>query len=113
LKLYHDEDHTQEIAAELRRRGIDAVSSHEVENDGLSDLDQFQYAERENRVMVTRNIRDYVDLPAGRINLGSVHPGLILISNKYQGNEIHDIADAIERVVQRFPEGLDGGIVFA
>ena len=112
MKLYHDEDHTQDIAVELRRRGIDAVSSHEVGNNGLVDPEQFQYAEREDRVMVTWNIRDFVDLPARWLNRGSTHPGLILIPARYQGNEIQAIADAIQRIVDLYPAGLKGGIVF-
>jgi predicted nuclease of predicted toxin-antitoxin system len=62
MKLYLDENMSSRVAQALRDRGHDAVSSHEVGNDGLSDEEQFQYATEQGRHLVTYNRRDYLVL---------------------------------------------------
>lgn len=62
MKLYLDEDMSSRVAQALRERGHNAVSSHEVGNDGLSDQEQLRYATEQGRHLVTYNRRDYLML---------------------------------------------------
>ena len=55
-----DEDITHELASALRRLGYDAVSIYDLSRTGLSDEEQFEFAQQEKRTFVTRNIRDFV-----------------------------------------------------
>lgn len=55
-----DEDITSELAAALRRLGYDAVSVYDISRTGLTDDEQFEFAQKEKRTLVTRNIRDFV-----------------------------------------------------
>ncbi len=74
-----DEDMSPQVAEGLRRRGIDAVSVHEVErgNRRISDEDQLAYAAAAGRVLFTFNRRDYQLLDALWRSRGRAHAGII------------------------------------
>jgi hypothetical protein len=44
IKLYIDEDVHKKIALSLRLKGYDVISAHEVQNQGIPDFKQLQYA---------------------------------------------------------------------
>jgi hypothetical protein len=113
VKLHLDEDLSPVIADILRRRGFDVSSAHEVGATQLSDAQQLHHATHAERVLVTRNLRDFVVLAGDYIARGQAHAGMILIPAALRGNEFATIADAIERIVTANPDGLRGAIVFA
>jgi len=106
LRLYLDEDLSPRMARMLRRRGIDAVSAHEVGNLQLSDREQLAYASREGRCLVTRNARHFMLLSQEAIRRQEPHAGIILCPPRFRGSEIPTIVAALIRVVKRYPEGL-------
>jgi predicted nuclease of predicted toxin-antitoxin system len=108
VKFYLDEDLSPRIAEDLRKRGIDALSAHDVGNVQLSDREQLAHAAREGRCLVTRNARHFVVLSQEAIARQEPHAGIILCSSSLQGFEIRAIADALARVAKRFPKGLGG-----
>ena len=113
MKLHLDEDLSPVIAEILRRRGLDVSSTHEVSTTQLSDAQQLHHAAQAERVLVTRNLRDFVVLSGEYIGRGQAHAGIILVHPVFRGNEFAEIADAIERIVAANPDGLRGAIVFA
>jgi len=50
IKLYLDEDVHKKIALSLRLKGYDVISAHEVQNQGIPDYKQLQYAISQQRV---------------------------------------------------------------
>lgn len=108
MKFYLDEDLSPRIAEGLRKRGIDALSAHDVGNVQLSDRDQLAFAGREGRCLVTRNARHFVVLSQEAIAHQEPHAGIILCPPRLRGFEIRAIADALSRLAKRFPKGLGG-----
>lgn len=108
MKFYLDEDLSPRIAESLRKKGIDAVSAHDVGNVQVSDREQLAHAAREGRCLVTRNARHFVVLSQEAIARQEPHAGIILCSPSLQGSEVRAIADALTRLAKRFPKGLGG-----
>lgn len=95
LKLLLDEDISPEIANILTARGIDATC---VRNRGYleaKDHEVLDLAFREDRILVTANVRDFLKLAQSR----ELHCGIILIED---GNlrRIEQL-EVIERVLSR------------
>jgi predicted nuclease of predicted toxin-antitoxin system len=101
-----DEDLSPRIAESLRKRGIDALSAHDVGNVQVSDREQLAYAAREGRCLVTRNARHVVVLSQEAIARQEPHAGILLCSPSRRGFEIRTIVDALARVAKQFLKGL-------
>jgi len=85
LRLLLDQMYAPAIAAELRARGHDVASVHDLGHalaTGASDADVLAAAQREERTLVTENIRDYRPLEIGLLADGSHHAGLVYTSNR-------------------------------
>jgi hypothetical protein len=85
LRLLLDEMYSPAIAAELRARGHDTASVHDLGDalvTGASDVDVLAAAQREERTLVTENVRDYRPLESGLLADGSHHAGLVYTSNR-------------------------------
>lgn len=78
IKLYIDEDLTDRLAVTLRSRGYDAVSAHEVNMRGNTDKEQLEYAIKHNRVILTRNIKHFVNLQREYYKNGLPHDGILV-----------------------------------
>ncbi|MCY4070362.1 MAG: DUF5615 family PIN-like protein [Chloroflexi bacterium] len=55
LRFYLDENMDPEIAEQLRRRGIDALAAREAGMLKASDVEQFQFAAANRRVLCTKD----------------------------------------------------------
>jgi len=77
IRLYLDEDINPLLAKVLRSRGFDVVSVHDLGRTGLSDVEQFQFARSEGRVLLTCNIGDFVQLATILMRSGEPFPGLV------------------------------------
>jgi len=106
MKFYLDEDLSPKIAVSLRNKGIDAVSTHEVGNIQLSDLEQIAYATRESRCLVTRNARHFLVLARDAIQRQRPNSGILLCSPRFTGAEIRTLVDRLIQVARRYPKGL-------
>ncbi len=78
VKLYIDEDLSDRLAVALRSRGYDAVSAHEVNMRGRTDEEQLDYSTQNNRVILTRNIKHFVNLQIDFYKKGRPHSGIIV-----------------------------------
>lgn len=73
------------VAAGLRARGHDVVSVHDAGQThlaGASDADVLAAAQREERTLVTENVRDFRPLESALLADGSHHAGLVYTSNR-------------------------------
>jgi Domain of unknown function (DUF5615) len=85
LRLLIDEMYSPALAVQLRARGHDVVSVHEPGHGleaGASDADVLAAAQRDERALVTENVRDYRPLEIALLADGSHHAGLVYTSNR-------------------------------
>jgi len=83
VKLLLDEMLSPEIAAQLRRRGHDAVAVGErTDLRAQSDAIIFARAQREGRAIVTENVSDFRPLASFELQQGRSCPGLIFMTNR-------------------------------
>ncbi len=78
IKLYIDEDLTDRIAVALRSKGFDAVSAHEVNMRGKTDKEQLEYATKHKCIILTRNIKHFVNLQREYYKNSLPHNGIIV-----------------------------------
>jgi hypothetical protein len=81
------------LAAQLRRRGFDAVSAYEVGNARPDDSDQLEYAANQRRAILTCNIKDFEPLFEEWWQAGRKHYGVIV-------SEQLPIGEMLRRVVR-------------
>jgi predicted nuclease of predicted toxin-antitoxin system len=106
VKFYLDEDLAAAIAVGLRKRGVDAISAHEVGNIGLGDLEQLAFAAGQQRCLVSKNARDFGRLGHAAVDQGHPHGGIILCPPGMGGGNIGAIVSALIEIAGRYPAGL-------
>jgi len=79
ISLYFDEDVSVKIAFNLRHRGFDVLTTIEAKNLGATDEGQLSYAVRTARVLITHNLRHFLDLHKKYLSAGKTHNGIVLI----------------------------------
>lgn len=105
IKLYLDEDITaaSHLAATLRQRGFDVISTIEAGNRTLDDQSQFAYAIAHQRVMLTFNIRDFVPLAQAFYAGGQAFPGLV-VSPHLQGHRFDQLLKLVLNLLNQVDE---------
>jgi len=106
VKFYLDEDLAPAIAVSLRRRGVDAVSAHEVGQIGLSDAAQLAFAAGQGRCLVSANARDFRRLGHDAIEQGRPHAGIVLCPSRIHGLDVAAVVNALAEIAKRYPAGL-------
>jgi hypothetical protein len=109
VKALLDEQLSPLIARVLRERGLDVVSA--AEHSDLveaPDRDVIDMATREQRAVITNDIKDFRPLAAERLVDGRGHAGLILLpaSRSRRRDDTGRLADAIETVMRAHPAGI-------
>jgi predicted nuclease of predicted toxin-antitoxin system len=74
-KLLIDENLSPNVAVTLRAEGVDAVHVRDRGMNGASDAQVLDLAFREDRILVTSNVDDFVKLVRAR----ELHAGLVLL----------------------------------
>jgi len=111
VKLLLDEMLSPSIARELCSRGRDvrAIKGH-AEWESLSDREVMDLARREQRAIVTNNLRDYRLLHLAAITPGGRgHFGMVFMPGSYRRTK-HDagrIVAALEAKLSEHPGGRD------
>ena len=111
MKTLLDEQLSPLIARLLRERGLDVVAAAErsdlVE---ASDREIMETATREQRAVVTNDIKDFRPIAAERLTDGRGHAGLILLpaSRSRSRDATGMLADAIEVLMRAHPGGIVG-----
>lgn len=106
MKFYLDEDLAPAIAVALRKRGVDAVSAHEVGHVELGDKEQLVSATRQGRCMVSGNARDFRSLGQDAVAQGRPHAGIVLCPPRIHGPDIGAVVNALMGIADRYPAGL-------
>lgn len=113
--LLLDEMFSAAIAADLESRGVDcrAVAADTVLR-ALSDLEIFEAALLENRVIVTNNVPDFEGLRRARDAAGGAVPGLIYTSDAAFPRKAYfsRLATALEAVASAHEAAGRGGVLW-
>jgi len=107
VKLYLDEDISPKVCAILRKKGLDAVSAHEVDMLQASDEEQLTFAVAEGRAMVTRNRDDFITLTVRFFDDLKPHKGLIIIPHTVPGFEFSRLATLLVKFSKKYPKGME------
>ena len=96
IRLYLDEDSmSKALAHNLRLRSIDVTTVGEEGREGLSDLDQLEFATSQGRVICTGNVGDFLQLHTEYLSSGKTHAGIIILLR--QG---YSIGEQIRRLLR-------------
>ncbi len=109
MKALLDEQFSPQIARILRERGFDVEAVCERSDLAeASDGDVLDSATREQRAVVTNDVKDFRPLAAERLASGQCHAGLILVpANRDRSRAATGaLADAIEALVRLHPNGI-------
>ncbi len=107
MKYYLDEDISPKVAGLLIKHGINAASAHETGMIQASDREQLDYAASRDRVMVTRNRNDFIQLTVQFFNSLLPHKGVIIVPHTIPGDNFALIAGALKNYASRHPEGME------
>ena len=107
--LLLDEDVRVILAEILRERGYDAVHILEVDRAGKSDPEQLAYAVRQRRVILTHNIRDYLQLDRNYREQGLEHNG-ILVSDQVPLRQL--LRRTLRCLSQHTAEGVHNQVIW-
>ena len=106
MKFYLDEDLSPKIADILRKKGVDALSTHEIGTLEASDLQQLEFAVKEGRCLVTRNRDDFVKLTLRFFNDQRPHHGILIIPYTIPVDQFSRMATLMKTFASNHPAGL-------
>jgi predicted nuclease of predicted toxin-antitoxin system len=94
---------SRRLISSLERAGHDVLAlGGQAEYSALADEEVLQLAADENRILVTRNSRDFAPLARLWAEAGRVHAGLVLIWS-LRNDELRAICAGLEQVFERYP----------
>jgi Domain of unknown function (DUF5615) len=111
VKALLDEHFSHRIAQTLCERALDVEAvSERPDLAEAPDQEVMEVARREERAVVTNNIKDFRPIAAERLTSGQGHAGLILVPSRRDRSRDSTgiLADAIEEVMRAHPEGIPG-----
>lgn len=107
MRFYLDEDLSPKIAEIVRSQyNLDVLSTHECQRLEQPDEQQLLFASQENRCLVTKNEADFRRWSAYFVEQAVPHAGILIVSRDLPGDRFADIAAALARYQERYPEGL-------
>ena len=78
IRFYTDEDVSVRVAEQLRRHGIDAITTGDEGNLGAKDDFQLEWATRADRVVFTHNVQDFAKLHYECLSQQRHHAGIVV-----------------------------------
>jgi len=100
IRLLTDEDVYGSVAAKLREKGLDAVSTPELGRLGESDESQLEWATREGRVVRSFNVADFARIHHQWLRESRHHTGVVVSRQR-------PIGDLLRRI-EALASSLDG-----
>jgi hypothetical protein len=99
VRLLLDEHYAPKIAAELRKRGHDVVSTTERDDlRGLGDRELWNLASAEGRALMTENVGDFMPLVREATAEGRRHSGIVFTSARSLPRGSHTIGLYVKRL---------------
>ena len=111
MRFLLDEDVPPRAAEVARRLGLDVLSVHELGRQGISDRDQLRFASGEERIFLTRNHRDFIELTVEFYRAGEPYSGVLLVRRNLPNDRPERIAHALKRWTDTWadvPAAFDG-----
>jgi uncharacterized protein DUF5615 len=112
VRLYLDEDSMREALVQaLQARGIDVITALDAAMTGHRDADHLEYAASQGRVLVTRNVGDFLQPHRGYLVAGRKHAGIIVVQQRRYsvGAEMRAI---LRLIAARPAEDMVGAVEF-
>ena len=106
MLFYLDEDHSDVIAAIVRRRGVDMTGSHETGRNSWTDPRQLRQAGEEGRCVVKRNYSDFARFTREFEEQRLPHAGVVYVPKSLPSKQFSAIAAAIVRFNDERPDGV-------
>lgn len=98
-----DEHLPSSVAEELEGRGVDVKTVYDVSLDGTPDSGILEFAEQDNRVIVTQD-SDFLELNEEQ------HSGIVFLTEPVG---IGDLTRELARVLENFePEDLENSVIY-
>ena len=98
IALYTDEDIDGKLAAQIRAKGYDAISTPEMRNLTLTDEQQVAYATSQGRAILTHNAKDFEPLAEKFLEKGIVHYGIVVSDQIELGELLRRVLNMLDRV---------------
>jgi len=95
MKYYLDADLSPIIAEILRKKRIDAISSHEEDTASLSDEQHLIRAAESGRCLVSRNRDDFMSLTVRFFHELRQHFGVLIVPFSYPPDRFSSIATSL------------------
>ncbi|HWS79641.1 MAG TPA: DUF5615 family PIN-like protein [Rubrobacter sp.] len=97
MRFLLDEDLPPRAAEIARGLGLDVISVHELGRQGISDRDQLRFASEDERIFLTRNHRDFIELTVEFYRAGEAHSGVLLVRRNLPNDRPARVAHAMKR----------------
>lgn len=88
-------------ARELRESGVDVVRAAEVGLAEVDDADLLAWAEKEGRIVVTRNYRDFAPLVQAYSTQGIGFPGVLFLSTSLRQSDVGQHVRALREWIRK------------
>lgn len=101
MRFLLDEDVTPGTAEIARGLGLDVLSVHEVERYEIGDEEQLRFSTSQDRIFVTRNRDDFLNINLVFFQTGEPHAGILIIPRSLPNQRPERIAHALKRWQER------------
>ena len=101
MRFLLDEDLNPAVAEIARGLGLDAISVHEIDRRGFQDDDQLRFSTSEQRIFITRNRDDFLQLNLSFFQTGEPHTGILIVPRSLPNHRPERIAHALKRWWER------------
>jgi hypothetical protein len=100
VKALLDEMLPPAIAGQLRGRAHDVIAvADRADLRSLPDRDIFAFAQSEGRMIVTRDLADYLEIERERRASGETHAGLVLVSTRFAPAAVGPVVKALDALL--------------
>jgi predicted nuclease of predicted toxin-antitoxin system len=97
MRFLLDEDLNPAVAKVARGLSLDVLSVHEIDRRGFVDEEQLRFSAAEERVLLTRNRDDFIQLTLRFFQTGDPHAGLLIVPHSLPNHLPERIAHALKR----------------